>query len=100
MIVEVGTGPSGSCASSTWSMVFNWGDGISSNNGSLGSTHPENDNENIPFADLYGTPLQTGIAIDLNAVGITSGTYPCLRLSAPLGGANDPAQTDSIEVLP
>jgi hypothetical protein len=77
--LEIGSGPSGSCVASTWYTVFNWGDYDVTNNGHLGSTFPEVDNQAIPLSFLYGSGnLQTGIAIDLNssALGIPAGTYP------------------------
>jgi hypothetical protein len=101
VVTEVGTGPSGSCASSTWYTVLNWGDGNASNNGIIGGAYPENDNQPIPFSALY-LGSTTGIAIDLNdpALGVPGGTYPCVRVSAPLGGDNDAGEVDSIQVLP
>ena len=66
--VEIGTGPSGSCATSIWYTGFNWGDYVVTNNGHLGNTFPEIDNQEIPTSFLYGSaPLQTGIAIDLDS---------------------------------
>ncbi len=99
VVLEVGTGPSGSCGSSTWTTVLNWGDGVLTNNGQLGSLYPgEADNQSIPFSNLYlGTT--PGIAIDIDALG-ASGIYPCLRIYSPLSGDGDSAQVDSIEILP
>lgn len=99
VILQVGTGPTGSCASSTWTTVFYWGDGDLTNNGQLGSLYPgEVDNQSVPFSDLYNgsTP---GIGIDVNAI-TSPGTFPCLRLYSPVSGSGDAAQIDSIEILP
>jgi len=101
VITEVGTGPSGACLSSTWYLALNWGDGNSGNNGILGGAYPEMDNQDIPLSALY-VGSTTGIAIDLDApaLSVPAGLYPCLRIYALLGGSNDPAQVDSIEILP
>ena len=99
VVLEVGTCPSGSCGSSTWTTVFYWGDADTNNNGMLGSTFPgEVDNQSIPFSNLYlGTT--PGIAINIDALG-ASGIYPCLRIYSPVSGSGDAAQVDSIEILP
>ena len=101
VITEVGTGPSGSCATSTWYTILNWGDGSVSNNGIIGGAYPENDNEVIPQSALY-LGSTTGIAIDIDdpALSVPAGIYYCVRFSAPLGGGNDPGEVDSIEILP
>jgi len=102
--VEVGTGPSGACDSSTWHYAFNWGDGVVTNNGHLGNTFPEIDNQAIPTSALWGIPpLQTGIAINLDdlALGIPPGYYPCIRLISPFNWPdNDPSEVDALEILP
>lgn len=99
VVVQVGTGPTGSCASSTWTTVLYWGDGDTSNNGHLGSLYSgEIDNQAIPFAHLYNSST-TGIGIDINAL-TSPGTFPCLRIFAPVSGDGDAAQVDSIEILP
>ena len=101
--VEIGSGPSGSCATSTWYMGFNWGDYVVTNNGQLGNLYPEIDNQEIPTSILWGNPpLQTGIAIDLDSVslGIPSGLYPCIRLISPFNYPdNDPAEVDALQIL-
>jgi hypothetical protein len=83
--------------------VFNWGDGAADLNthlGLLGYGAPEADNQIIPLADLRGTPpYQTGIAIDVDAVA-PADVYPWIRITSPLGGANDPTEVDAVEVLP
>jgi hypothetical protein len=99
VVLQVGTGPSGSCGSSTWTTVLYWGDADASNNGQIGNLYPgEADNQSIPFSNLYlgATP---GIAIDIDALG-ASGIYPCLRIYSPVSGDGDSAQVDSIEILP
>ena len=99
VILEVGTGPSGSCGSSAWTTVFNWGDGDLSNNGQLGSQYPgEADNQSIPFSKLYNG-ITPGVAIDTDSLG-ASGIFPCLRIYSPVSGDGDAAQVDSIEILP
>jgi hypothetical protein len=102
--LEIGSGPSGSCVASTWYTVFNWGDYDVTNNGHLGSTFPEVDNQAIPLSFLYGSGnLQTGIAIDLNssALGIPAGTYPCIRIISPFNDpSNDSAEVDAVQLLP
>jgi hypothetical protein len=99
IIVEVGTGPSGSCSSSTWMTVLNWGDTDPNNNGQLGNLFPgELDNQSIPFVHLYNGST-AGIGIDINALS-TPGFYPCLRIYSPVSGDGDAAQVDSIEILP
>ena len=102
--VEVGDGPSGSCAASTWYTAFNWGDYNVTNNGMLGGTFAELDNQEIPLSFLYGSGnLQTGIAIDLNssALGIPAGLYPCIRIISPFNDpSNDSAEVDAVQILP
>jgi hypothetical protein len=98
---QVGTGPSGACVSSPYSSALVWGDGNPSNNGHLGSSYPEGDNQVIPFSALYGSPpFQTGIAIDLDALGL-SDVYPCLRIISPINWPdNDGSEVDAIQILP
>jgi hypothetical protein len=99
VVLQVGPGPSGSCGSSTWTTVFDWGDGNASNNGQLGGLYPgEIDNQSIPFANLY-LGSTTGIAIDTDALA-APGIYPCLRVYSPATGNGDAAQVDAIEILP
>ena len=97
VILQVGTGPSGSCASSTWYTVFYWGDSDPNNNGHIGSMFGpiEFDNQNMSTSVLYN---QTGVAIDADALGV-SGTFPCLRIISPLSGDGDAAEVDAIEIL-
>jgi len=99
VIVEVGSGPSGSCGSSDWSTAFNWGDGNAANNGHLGGSYPELDNQVIPMSILYGSgALQVGIGIDLNSLGL-SGVYSCVRITSPINWPdNDGSEVDSIEI--
>lgn len=91
------------CTSGPWFMVFNWGDGTidaNTNIGALGYSPGEPDNGPIPKSVLFGTaPLNTGIAIDVDIPSVPIGNYGCVRLSAPAGGDNDPAEVDALEVL-
>lgn len=97
VIVEVG-----SSASGPWYQVFYWGDDIvdaNTNIGQLGyGSSGEPDNQPIPFADLYGGN-SSGVAIDLDAV-VPAGSYQWVRITAPLGGANDAAEVDAVDALP
>lgn len=97
VIVEVGTSASG-----PWYPVFYWGDGIVDTNSNIGQLGyglgGEPDNQPIPFADLYGGN-SAGVAIDLDAV-VPAGSYQWVRFTAPLGGANDAAEIDSVDALP
>jgi uncharacterized repeat protein (TIGR01451 family) len=97
IILEIGetqTGP-------IWYQVFNWGGGGPDTNSNVGG-FIEDDNASIPLASLYGSPLQTGIAIDVDALGIPAGNYQFVRITSPddSGAGNDGAQVDSLEVLP
>ena len=102
--IEIGTGPTGACATGDWYFGFNWGDMIVTNNGHLGNLYPEIDNQQIPTDILWGNPpLQTGIAIDLDnsSLGIPSGLYPCIRIISPFNYPdNDPSEIDALEILP
>jgi hypothetical protein len=99
--LQVGTGPSGSCGSGTWYTAMVWGDGNAANNGHLGASYPENDNELIPLSALHGGALQTGISVDLDALGIPNQQYPCVRIISPVNWPNnDAAEVDAIEILP
>ena len=85
MVVQVATSLSG-----PWYTVFYWGDGIADMNSNVGQNGygaPENDNEPIPFTDLYASPLNplllpTGISLDIDARAPT-GIYPYVRIYAP-----------------
>lgn len=95
--LQVGTGPSGSCGSSAWHTVFNWGDGNTANNGHLGGAYPEMDNQSVPFGALYNN---TGITVDIDALAPV-GIYPCIRIVSPINWPdNDGAEVDAIEILP
>ena len=98
--VQIGDGPSGDCASGNWTTVLNWGDGDPTNNGHLGGSYPENDNQLVPFGDLIGPPgLQTGIGIDLDSF-IPNGTYSCIRINSPFNWPdNDGSEVDALEIL-
>jgi hypothetical protein len=83
---------------STWIQVFNWGDGTPNTNttlnyGVIGCA--ENDNCAVPTSTLIGAPLQTGIGI-----AVPSGSYRYLRILAPVGGAGDGIDVDSVQILP
>lgn len=90
------------CADSSCSTaytVFYWGNAtadFNTNIGALGYGPPESDNQLIPSTDLWGS---TGIAMDVDAVA-PAGAYQWIRIQTPLGGANDPAEVDALEVLP
>ena len=99
VIVEIAISPSG-----PWYPVFNWYDNVPDNNTNVGQSiygSGEQDNKSIPFSALYGSPpYQTGIAIDIDALALPPGTYTSVRIRSPLGGDNDPAEVDAVEVLP
>jgi hypothetical protein len=83
--------------------VFDWGHGgvdTNTNIGVAGYGPPESDNQFIPYANLWGAaPYQTGIAIDVD-MAAPAGTYQWVRIYSPMGGDNDPAEVDAVEVLP
>ena len=86
----------------TWVQIFNWGNGILDSNTNIGQlghgSSGEPDNYPLLFADLYGGN-SPGIAIDLDALA-PPGIYQWVRISSPLGGGNDGAEVDAIQVLP
>ena len=104
VVVEVSKSASGACATGggRWDTVLYWGDSDPNNNGHLGSMFGpvEYNNQAVPITDLYGTPpLQTGIAIDLDALGL-SDVYNCVRITTPINWPdNDPAEVDALQVL-
>jgi hypothetical protein len=101
-ILQVGTGPSGACLAGDWFDALVWGDDDITNNGHLGGLiFPEVDNATVFLVDLFGTlPYQTGIAIDLDALGL-SGIYPCLQVFSPINWPdNDAAEVDALQILP
>lgn len=85
---------------STTYTIFNWGDGAPDVNtnvaGYSGDGDGEADNEAIPSGSLYAA---TGVAIDISGI-VPPGTYQYVRFFAPLGGDNDGADVDALEVLP
>jgi hypothetical protein len=99
VIVDIATSPSG-----PWYPVFNWYDNILDSNTNVGLSSygfGELDNESIPFSVLYGpASYRTGIAIDVDPVAAPPGVYSWVRIRSPLGGDNDPAEVDAVEVLP
>jgi hypothetical protein len=101
--LQVGTGPSGACATGSWFTALDWGDMNRDNNGHLGNSYPEIDNERISISDLHGGIFQTGISIDLDAapLGIPNQQYPCVRVISPINWPdNDGSEMDSLEILP
>jgi hypothetical protein len=96
VIVQVGP-----TANGPWTTVFNWGDDVADTNSNIAaySADGEQDNELIPTAAFYGTTYLTGITLDLDGL-LSPGSYPWVRLYSPLGGGNDGAHIDAIQVLP
>jgi hypothetical protein len=86
-----------------WFTVFYFGDGIDDANTNLIPTYAgsgEPDNYGIPQGPpLYGSPLQTGITIDIDAI-VPPGSYPFLRITSLSGGTTESAEIDSIDMLP
>jgi len=86
--------------------VFYWGDGIPDNNSNVWMFPPENDNQQIPFAALYGTPpLQSGILVDVDNSSLSNppnGSYRYLKIEvpllAPVSDNGDGVDIDAIEV--
>jgi uncharacterized repeat protein (TIGR01451 family) len=99
VIVELGTTSTG-----PWHRVFYWGDGVLDANSSLGAAGygagSEPNAQLIPMTDppLYGSPLTTGVAIDVDAVA-PPGTYTWVRLTVPSSNCSD-SEIDSIDSLP
>jgi hypothetical protein len=102
IIIQIGTSSTG-----PWLTVFYWGDGGPDSNtsaGRSGFTATEADNEAIPMTnpELLTAPMApfwiTGIGIDVDAFA-PPGTYQWLRIFAPDGGTNDPAQVDYIQII-
>ena len=84
----------GPASDGPWTLIFYWGDGVSSNNGSVLPPHydfGEIDNERILMTELHpGTGLSTGIIIPVG------GNYQYVFVVAP-PGCNDDAQIDALE---
>jgi len=84
-----------------WYTVLDWGGGSADTNTNIDINYiggTEDDNRSIASSGLYGG---SGIAIDLDGMGIPNGTYPYLRIIAPAGdAANDGCDVDAIEILP
>jgi uncharacterized repeat protein (TIGR01451 family) len=99
VIVEVGTSLSG-----PWHQVFYWGNGILDANTSVGAAGygagSEPDNTTIPATNppLYGSPITTGVAIDVDAVA-PAGTYTAVRVRVPGSNCSN-SEVDSLQVLP
>jgi hypothetical protein len=99
VIVEVSpTGQSG-----TWTRIFYWGDHVHDAHtnipiGYVADADGEADNEEIPLGLLFGSPIQTGIAIDVDLVA-AAGAYQFVRIYSPLGGDNDPSEVDAVQLL-
>ncbi len=87
----------------TWFTIFNFGDGIDDTNTALFPTYAgsgEPDNYGVPaIPPLYGSPWQTGVLIDVDAL-VPPGTYPFLRVTSVGGGTGEDAEIDALEVLP
>jgi len=108
VIIEIGDG-------SNWYQIFNWGDEIADTNTNMDFTFllpplnppppppppEEPDQRDIQTSNLYGSPpLQTGIAIDLDSLGIPLGTYPYIRFYAPPGDVDGHMEIDAIALIP
>ena len=90
VILEVGDGVN-------WYTVLNWGNGIVDANAIIASVGlPETDNRRICSTDLYDS---SGVALDLDTV-VPPGTYPYLRLTAPIGDGDGTVEVDAIMPLP
>lgn len=105
IIIGISQNPDGS-----YYEVFNWGDNNRDQNTNvdyanlppdpLCPSDPECDNRDIPTTSLYGSPIQSGILIDVdyNTAGKPpEGSYRYVVIICPLLGS-DPAQIDSIVV--
>jgi hypothetical protein len=100
IVIEVGPSSAG-----PWMTIFTWGDNAVDSNTNIGAAGygaaGELDNHPIPMTDppLYGSPpFVTGIAIDVDAV-VPPGVYQWVRIRSPLGGDNDPAEVDALQVI-
>ena len=89
----------------TYYVIFNWGDGTPDNNSNIGdvaaSAGGEVDDEIIPASELHGSPIQTGVLIDVdNAPSAPPpGSYQYLAIQAPLAPVSDSnLDVDSVEV--
>ena len=81
-----------------WYTILNWGNGSPDNNTNIGGFSPEDDNYHINPGDLYNS---TGVAIDLDGMGIPTGTYSYIRITAPAGDTgNDGCDIDAIDTSP
>lgn len=89
VIIEIGDG-------TNWYQVFNWGDDLPDNNSNLVIGGSETDNRPINAGSLING---TGVGIDIYSLGLT-GSYPCLRITAPIGGDGDGIDIDAIEIYP
>jgi len=83
IILEIGDG-------TNWYTILYWGDGVPDvatnvNTAVLGTCAGEPDNCQINSAFLFNG---TGVAIDLDSLGIPLGSYPFLRISLPGGSGN------------
>jgi hypothetical protein len=99
-----------------WYTVFNWGDNLRDTNSNMdykflsypvsGPLPPpeEPDQRDILSSELYPFP-GTGVAIDLDALGIPRGSYSYIKFSCPasINGVPDTdgkMEIDAIAVLP
>jgi len=103
VIIEIGDGQN-------WYEVFNWCDNNSDTNTNVAHVllppdppYPppeEPDERAIPSTVLYGTlPLKTGVAIDLDIAGIPAGSYPYLRITAPVDNNDNQLEIDALVAI-
>jgi uncharacterized repeat protein (TIGR01451 family) len=102
MQISVSNSPTG-----PFNQIFNWGDAILDANSNIGAAGYGGNsgpaagepNINIPSAVFYGTnPLQSGIAIDLDALSLT-GSFRYVRVYQPLHGGCGSNRTVEIDAI-
>jgi len=86
-----------SADNTTWYTVFAYGSSAYGNSSIAG--YPQSDNELIPLSGLLGSPVQTGIGIDIDRLGIPDEVYQFLRIISPLGDSGDGCDVDAIQVI-
>jgi hypothetical protein len=89
----------------TWYPVFYWGGNIPGEKSSLDGYSPESDNQTILRGAFYGSPIQTGVRIDVDSPLIAAGvTFPAtidsIRIEAPSGDSGDGCDVDAVEIWP
>jgi uncharacterized repeat protein (TIGR01451 family) len=95
-----------------WYTILDWGDTLTAGPDSnsnipvpLGAPNPttcvgEPDNCEIDASFLYNSgSFSTGIAINVDGIGIPAGTYPYIRILSP-ADSGDGVDVDAIQVLP